>query len=172
MNCPKCRTVELKKNSSHSPYLCGQCGGMWLLDAENAILSPETIETTDADPGPVDNDQKTGLCPAGHGIMIRARVELDEPFYLERCTDCGGIWFDRGEWIRIAENNLADTLSSIWSRSWQRKQRDEKNRERFLRANRRLLGESLFNATMELTEMLREHPEKDRAIALLLQEVR
>lgn len=171
MKCPKCKTVGLKKLSYNSPYLCSECGGMWHESSENSTFPDITIEHDDANSNANVHDKKTGVCPSGHGVMIRAKVDIDEPFYLEKCTACGGIWFDKGEWLRIAENNLAGNLSNIWSKSWQRKQSKEKNRENFLTMNQKLFGDKIFNSIMELSKELKDHPEKDRAIALLQQEV-
>jgi len=172
MKCPKCRSSELKKPNYHSPFFCEKCGGMWLLNVERSDLPEITIDPADIDLDSDDHDKKTGICPSGHGIMIRAKVDIGEPFYLEKCTICGGIWFDRGEWQRVAENNLAENLSHIWSRSWQRKQSQEKNRGSFLKLNQKLLGDPIFQAIMELANELKDHPEKGRAIALLQQEIK
>lgn len=171
MNCPKCKTTELKKPTYNSPHFCKSCGGMWHLNDTNSSLPEITTEEIGNNQDQNDHDYKTGMCPSGHGIMIRAKVDIDEPFYLEKCTACGGIWFDKGEWHRIAEHNLADNLSIIWSKSWQRKQSQEKNRDSFLQTNRELLGDNIFNSIIELSEKLKDHPEKDRAIALLRQEI-
>lgn len=175
MQCPKCQTVVLKKSSFNAPHLCPGCGGMWRQSGDHAELPEATIEALgnegfDGVGSTDDMDKKTGLCPAGHGIMIRARVALDQPFYLEKCTACGGIWFDKGEWLRIAEHNLADSLPAIWSKAWQRRQREEKDRESYLGLNKRLLGDSLFDAVMAVASQLKGHPERDRAMALLQQE--
>lgn len=171
MKCPKCKTSELMKPSSNSPYLCQNCGGMWLLNTSNSDFNSISIENIDESTVENDFDGVTGLCPSGHGIMIRAKVEIDEPFYLEKCTSCGGIWFDKGEWHRIAENNLAENLGLIWSKSWQRKQSKEKNRESFLKTNRKILGEDIFKTIIELSEKLKQHPAKERAVSLLRHEI-
>ena len=171
MKCPKCKTADLKKPDYNSPWDCETCGGIWLMDLENANFPGILTEESDHPPGTANHDNKTGVCPSGHGIMIRARVDIDKPFYLERCTACGGIWFDKGEWQRIAENNLAQHLTNIWSLSWQRSQRKAKNRENFLKTNQDLLGENIFQSIMALTEKLKDHPEKERAVALLQQEI-
>lgn len=172
MQCPKCKGEELKKHSFNAPYLCPICGGMWRQGGDSAELTEVTLEPLEGEGDPGEMDRKTGLCPVGHGIMVRARVELDEPFYLERCTTCGGIWFDKGEWQRIAEHNLADSLPAIWSKAWQRRQRQEKDREGFLEMNRKLLGEELFEAVMDLAVRLKDHPGQVRAVALLQQEMK
>jgi Zn-finger nucleic acid-binding protein len=180
MQCPKCQTEALKKSSFNAPHICPGCGGMWRQGGDHCELPETTIEalgnetlgneTLDGDDSTGDMDKKTGLCPAGHGIMIRAQVALDQPFYLEKCTACGGIWFDKGEWLRIAEHNLADSLPAIWSKAWQRRQREEKDRQSYLELNKKLLGEKLFDAVMALASQMKAHPERDRAMALLQQE--
>lgn len=116
-------------------------------------------------------DQKTGVCPEGHGIMIRARIEVEEPFYLERCSRCGGIWFDAGELEKIITHNLVGNLSDFWCKSWQSRRRKERSRSNYLESNRKLLGDDVFDEVMKLSEILGQHPEKGRAIALLQQEV-
>lgn len=71
-----------------------------------------------------------------------------------------------------AENNLADNPRNIWSRSWQWKQGQERNRESFLGLNKRFLGAELYDAVMALAAQLKDHSEKDdRAVALLQQEI-
>ncbi len=171
MKCPKCKSFELSKSSYNSPKLCKKCGGIWIINVESSNLPDITIEDVDTDTISDDHDKKTGLCPSGHGVMIRAKVDIDEPFFLEKCTGCGGIWFDKGEWLRIAENNLAENLSDIWSKSWQRKQKKEKNRDSFLKINQTLLGDQIFHLIMDLSKKLKDHPEKNRAVALLQQEI-
>jgi Zn-finger nucleic acid-binding protein len=173
MNCPKCKEPELRKKSGFdSPLSCQRCGGMWL-ESKNLpgfienlkSSSPATGEDTSL------NDDKTGLCPAGHGIMIRAKIGIDNPFFLEKCTTCGGIWFDNGEWLRVVNSDLTDKINEFWCKSWQSKQRQEKNRQNYLKTNKKLFGNELFDELMKLSELLKTHPEKGRAIALLQQEV-
>ncbi|BCS96721.1 hypothetical protein DSLASN_23530 [Desulfoluna limicola] len=171
MKCPKCKTTDLKKPDYNSPWFCEACGGMWLINNDNSCFPNTVTATMNEHLSEDSHDKKTGICPSGHGLMIRAKVDIDEPFYLERCTACGGIWFDKGEWQRIGENNLAQNLNDIWSLSWQRAQGKAKNRESFLKTNQALLGEHIFQSIMALTEKLKDHPEKERAIALLQQEI-
>lgn len=171
MKCPKCKTAPLHKSFYHAPYVCDGCGGIWL----HRPPGPELLGMEKASPDPAGarggNDQKTGICPAGHGIMIRAKVDVEPSFYLERCPTCGGIWFDRGELSRLVAHDLADHLDLIWTKAWQKKQSREKNRAGFLKANRTLLGDPLFEAVMALASQLREHPHRSRAMALLQHEI-
>ncbi len=171
MQCPKCKIEELQKSEQQATYLCKKCQGMWLVDA--GILEYSEISSADCSSpsNSPDNDQVTGLCPSGHGIMIRAKVDLDEPFYLEKCIACGGIWFDKGEAQRIGGSIFLANLSELWSRAWQHKQRKERRRRSFLEINQKLLGDDAFQAVMALALKLRDHPEKGRAMALLQQEL-
>lgn len=171
MNCPKCKTTVLERTSYGAPYSCAKCGGMWVLNDEISKLSESFINQPLSDSESEINDSRTGLCPEGHGIMIRAKIDFDKPFYLERCTHCGGIWFDQGEWHRIAENQFYENLSEFWTSSWQRKQQQEKNRESFLEMNKKLFGDEIFNALIDLADKLKNHPEKSRALALLKGEI-
>ncbi len=171
MKCPKCRTEDLLKEGFGKPFSCPECSGMWLdKNMKATSFSPEdTVLPEITAIG--DHDDKTGLCPACHGILIRAKVDDDAPFYLERCSACGGIWFDRGELQTILENKLFENLADFWSRSWQQKQRKEKERSDYLALNRAHLGESVFDTVLQLSEILKNHPEKNRAVAFLQQEI-
>ncbi|WP_028578804.1 TFIIB-type zinc ribbon-containing protein [Desulfogranum japonicum] len=168
MKCPKCSN-ELSKKEYASSLKCSQCGGMWLAEQQ----FPKFIDLPELDDpsGDRSNDDKTGLCPEGHGILTRARIDVDEPFYLERCSKCGGIWFDQGEWHAIVQHNLIENLADFWCRSWQRTQRKQLDRATHLDNNKKLLGEELFSTILHLAEQLKHHPEKGRAVAWLQQEI-
>ena len=174
MNCPKCNTVNLQKSGFGLPLTCSQCGGKWISHDEISKLS-EMFIATDDQPGIVDdgsNDGKTGLCPNGHGIMLRAKVDThDDLFYLEKCTKCGGIWFDKGELKRMNESRLIENIADFWTVNWQRKHRREKDREGYLAMNKKLFGDDIYDSILRLASLLKKHPEKTRALALLKEEM-
>ena len=172
MKCPKCVNIDLGKKSFSRPYACPECGGIWVRKEDLSRMSD--VIFNDHEDILSDNntlDSKTGLCPEGHGIMIRARIEDDCPFYLERCSVCGGIWFDRGEWQRIAGHHFLKNLSDFWSYSWQQRQRRKKSRRQYLQKNEELLGNELFASLVTLAEKLKQHPEKGRALSFLREEI-
>jgi len=181
MKCPKCKDSVLirplpptQESRVRQPHACTECGGLWVtreeMDSHDGVFTENPSLEPDADL-PFDPDKRTGLCPLGHGLLIRARMDLDPPFFLERCSACGGIWFDKGEWNRVAENHLIDNLSDFWTSAWQRKQRQEKNRQTYLEMNKSVLGPDLYEEILRLADTLRDHPEKLRAMALLRQEI-
>ncbi len=77
-------------------------------------------------------DAVTGLCPEGHGLMTRARVVTDDTFFLDRCIGCGGIWFDRGEWEKVASAHLVEEIAAFWTKAWQSRQRETSRQKEYL----------------------------------------
>lgn len=172
MNCPKCKNITLRKKGYDSPFNCHKCGGMWLeFDRIPRFFDSISQEAT-SDIGENIYDDKAGFCPSGHGLLTRAKVEDSiNYFYLEKCSTCGGIWFDNDEWKRIANNKLVSSLNEIWCTSWQTQQRKQKSRDTYLKNNKNILGDEVFNKIIELSLLLKDSPEKGRAIAFLKEEI-
>ena len=172
MKCPKCKGSDLATCSVSKAYECHGCGGIWMRKDDISSLGEAMIKgAEDGSCVRNENDSWTGVCPDGHGIMIRARIEDAVPFYLERCSACGGVWFDKGEWQRIAGRHFLNNLAEFWSYSWQRRQRQEKSRQAYLRNNEELLGKDMFNSLLALAGLLKTHKEKGLAMAFLQEEV-
>jgi Zn-finger nucleic acid-binding protein len=112
-----------------------------------------------------DTDRRTGLCPMGHGILLRARVESDQVFYLERCGLCRGVWLDRGEWQRLAAALFLDHLDDLWDPNWQKQRRAEALQRQLDQALSNTLGMDLYRELGDVMKKLREHPAKAQALA-------
>jgi Zn-finger nucleic acid-binding protein len=156
---------------SAQDYTCTECGGYWIgREHLSTILSLDSLE---AEPRDHDKgaDLKAGLCPHGHGILIRARLDLDPVFYLDRCMTCNGVWFDSGEWERVAAAGLAQGLFELWSHSFRRGQRMEKARSEYLELMKQRLGENVFNGINELAGLLKDHTYQKQALAFLHEEI-
>lgn len=175
--CPKCKDVELVSADGRASRLkrCDVCHGTWLprdearLEAVAGLLSQDS---TIRPAGP--EDSRTGLCPEGHGILIRAQVEADEPFYLERCATCHGIWFDKGEWNRLGQSHLLVHLDRLWDPAWRfRYKRTEAGEDRRAR-----LVTAVGAPTVEMIETLAnalrslDEPTKGEAIAYLEEQLK
>jgi Zn-finger nucleic acid-binding protein len=126
--CPKCHGVlgfvshTALETVEARPLQCATCKGIWVrpgtvewLKGAGLLEGVDSTDTSRRDP-----DHRTGVCPEGHGIMTRARVSREAPYYLERCSRCGGIWFDAGEWNRIASDRLVEHIEDLWAPSWRR----------------------------------------------------
>lgn len=180
--CPKCIEIELSRgclpeelSGEHEVLCCDQCHGTWLSQAtaEQMVQAGGDALTLedDAPDSASDADRRTGVCPHGHGIMLRARVHLSEPFYLERCPHCGGIWFDAGEWNRLAGSYLLEHLEDFWNPAWQQRMRKQQDHQEYKDRLREELGEEAFTLLTRLAEALKHHPRRGRALAYLRQEI-
>jgi Zn-finger nucleic acid-binding protein len=157
------------------PLRCSSCEGLWVdLHDVPRLLEHRalTLPKPDAVEGAKELDIRTGLCPKGHGRLARVRVEVDDGFYLDRCSTCTGIWFDRGEWQRLARRELLHRLPEFWTAAWQRHQRNVSQRESYLAWARAEFGDDLLAQLDGLAERLRTHPQCSAAITYLLQESR
>ena len=111
------------------------------------------------------DDHRTGLCPHGHGILIRARVEAGRQFHLERCGICRGVWLDKGEWQHLAANHFLEHLDDLWDPTWRKRQRDEHSRHEMDAALEQRLGQALFMQLVQIMGQLRRHPARAQVLA-------
>jgi Zn-finger nucleic acid-binding protein len=175
LTCPKCRTIRLKSPSSGTPVLrCYACHGMWVtLEEAQALATGGTLlDPVSLLPQKASGDAIAGVCPKGHGILIRARVELEESFYLERCGQCQGLWFDAGDWAKLASSHLIHHLKDLWDPDWQRRMREERAEERHRSRLRELLGPELFRRLDAVMKDLERHPRRTDAAAYIMHRLR
>lgn len=111
------------------------------------------------------------MCPEGHGFLRRLRME-ELGFSLDRCPRCGGVWFDHGEWDRLAEANVVDNLSVLWDPAFRAARRQAKEQKRIDDELRADIGEERFARLRELADWLGEHPQKSRVLAWFEHEIR
>lgn len=182
--CPKCRMPALYPLSQDRaaptpagpvpPSTCDKCHGVWL-PAEairrGGSVPGLTLAEDTPTPQAAEADQRAGLCPGGHGLMRRARVEVGpRSLHLDRCSACNGTWFDAGEWATIAASQWLRHLDDLWDPVYRKKLRDATAREHHLEALRQALGEAAFEKVVSVAEALRDHPMKSVALAYLLEE--
>ena len=145
---------------------CVKCHGFWvppLAFDEPGIV--EQLKQRDLQPAhPLEQDHRTGVCPEGHGLLRRARATNDDPYFLERCARCGGVWFDPGEWTRLAAANLLTDVTTLWSPAWREHLTEEQNRSALQADLRHKLGAETF----ELLEHLRNQLSEPHVAALAL----
>ena len=87
MKCPKCFAVLQQIEIFNETYVhsCPKCSGAFYTESELAV----PLDLADAKPG-------QWPCPSCASAMETGTV-CGGKIQLDRCTDCGGFWFDAGE---------------------------------------------------------------------------
>ncbi|MDJ0555108.1 MAG: zf-TFIIB domain-containing protein [Microcoleaceae cyanobacterium MO_207.B10] len=143
----------------------------WLASLPSWYVPEETLPYynlfEDFEPSPFDG--KAGLCPECGTYLSRTRINIKNPFYIERCTSCGGIWFDSAEeWKILEELGLHTKIPEMFSSRWQAKvrlhQQEMINRQTVIDK----LGEEIAEYVFQLTDMLENHPHGDCAATYML----
>lgn len=172
--CPKCGPGALTAVDGSRARRCAQCAGFWvppLTFEEPGVV--ETLKRSDLHPEhPLEQDHRTGVCPDGHGLLRRARASNDDPYFLERCARCGGVWFDPGEWSRLAEAGLLGDVTNLFSPAWREHLSEEQNRASLRADLRSKLGAETFQLLETLIDRLSEPALRALALAYLQQRLR
>lgn len=173
MNCPNCGEVRLVPQSLEAnlvSLMCNDCGGHWIqsfqywkwLDSNGGNL-PEKLADGHVQYDLADGD-KARICPECTRILVRCKVGHGIDFYLDRCSHCGGIWFDRDEWAVLKVRNLHDDAHFIFSRSWQDqvlRQEREESRERWFE---RTLGAEDFQKVREFRDWIQKQEHRSAVV--------
>jgi Zn-finger nucleic acid-binding protein len=118
------------------------------------------------------SDALSGFCPGCRGLLVRARVDGPQPFHLDRCPVCGGIWFDAGEWARVASTEWLNHLDDLWDPVWRRRVREQRAHERHVEEVERALGADTLRQLRAAIDALREHPMRALGLSFLIEELR
>ena len=169
-HCPKCQDNLLHRAREQSPpvYRCSNCSGMWLMPGEAELLALDLKEVTTT--VRAAHDKKGGFCPFTHGLLERVRVELDdagEPFYLERCRTCSGMFFDDGEWNRFAHSRLLAHLDDLWDPLFQQRLAVERSHKHWREDLVHSLGADTVETVERLAETLADRGMVSEAVAYL-----
>lgn len=172
--CPKCKATVLSAFENTAALRCEKCLGFWV--RPEALRAPDVMAALgqhDALPtSPLEQDHRTGPCPDGHGLLRRARAANEDPYFLERCARCGGVWFDPGEWSRLAAAGLLENVSDLWSPAWREHLSEEQNRASLEHDLRQKLGDKTFEALDQLASELHERQLGAMALAYLRERLR
>jgi hypothetical protein len=117
MNCPRCNSVlQSIEYDNQKVEVCPGCKGEWLFAGElqkivehhDEVFTPEEIASLDAVNKEIftaEKDDKDELnCPAcGDVRMEHFNYGDTSGIILHKCTECGGIWMDKGELTKIEE---------------------------------------------------------------------
>ena len=180
MDCPKCKS-ELVNGILSDLLLtkhCRECAGDWISGHNYQVWRSQRPYTPPNPavlaqnyhlpytPSPVD--AKTAPCPECARMMARGKISLKQPFYLEHCLTCGGIWCDRGEWTVLEQLQLDTNISQIFSSVWQAQVRASHLLELERQAVIDKVGVEMAQRIFDLADVLTKHPTGDFAAAYLM----
>lgn len=95
MNCPRCASRLTEQGvADGSRQLCAACGGFWI-DPEPLAKALQKRGVVLPEAGGVAGDLR---CPRDAAWLAGFSFQGIE---LDRCTQCGGLWLDKGEWDRL-----------------------------------------------------------------------
>jgi len=181
VHCPKDRTVELVNDSLSGQlavHHCPTCEGSWIppevyvnwqsQHPQTKSLASLIDHSLEVECSPSPLDIRAALCPECSAYLARAKVGGRNPFYVERCPNCKGIWCDRGEWEMLLSLGLASVIDQMFSAEWQSRTREREQLAQERRATIEKLGSELAARLFELAEVLENHPNGDFGVAYLM----
>ncbi len=157
---------------------CQECAGEWIpghnyqtwrSQHPGSAPNPDVLAKNyhlSYNPGSLD--AKAAPCPECERLMARAKISLRQPFYLEHCLTCGGIWCDRGEWEILERLNFHTNIPQLFSGSWQASARASHMNELERQAVIDKVGVEMAQRVFDLSDILAKHPNGDFAAAYLM----
>ena len=118
MRCPKCRCdMEQISYEGTTVDRCSSCKGIWFDVGEVERLGSRraaaAIDTGDAAAGRQSNENDRYRCPRCSGAMVRMVDPKQRHIWYEKCSDCGGSFFDAGEFRDLASRTISDFFKSL-----------------------------------------------------------
>ncbi|MDD2337275.1 MAG: zf-TFIIB domain-containing protein [Geobacteraceae bacterium] len=129
---------------------------------------PENPADFAADVPLLDSRQAKICIECGH-VMLRNKVGHEIPFYLDRCSVCGGIWFDKSEWETLKSRNLHDEIHLIFTAAWQKDNHKKEVELSYEKSVAEAIGEDEYDRLKSFASWLKKHPQKNLLIGYILQ---
>ncbi len=175
MNCPVCQakltSVELLQ-SSLPAYMCPSCGGIWI--SANEYMRWHEAQHAPLPERPADlsniatlDSPNVKLCPADGHFLRRYQVLANEDFFLDRCTYCRGIWFDKGEWDYLVARNLHDKVDQFFTHPYRTQAQQAQTRTALEQVYLDQFGEEDYRRIKEIRDWLKDHPNRKTLLAYL-----
>ncbi len=155
---------------------CPSCKGNWVngtdyfdwLDAKWQHAAAQTT-TTDEHPfaAPRPDSDAGKLCLDCGRFMRRVAVGHGKTYHLDRCTSCGGFWFDAQEWESLRASGLHREAHQVFTDAWQAEVRREARKDIAERRLTQRLGVEGLARLNEIKSWVAGHPRGAEIIASL-----
>jgi Zn-finger nucleic acid-binding protein len=168
MNCPKCKSIQLKSvwlESDLPAEECEECKGVVLpLPIYRSWLEkhPEKAASSPVEQCAVDivaDGAKALLCPKCSGIMTKYRISSQVTNKVDLCVNCSDVCFDQGEWRLVTQLHLEGRLGEFFSEVWQLKIRRELARQKYEEKYSNLFGQD-YQEVKRIKSWVESHPAK------------
>jgi Zn-finger nucleic acid-binding protein len=98
---------------------CSACKGLWLDGGEFETLTTRKA-ATHVDTGDVGEVAKASKienypCPRCSGAMVRMVDSKQSHIWYEKCSSCGGLFFDAGEFRDLSESTIWDFFRDLFT---------------------------------------------------------
>ncbi len=164
MKCPSCKTAALLPTEVEHGLVgagCESCTGVLLslfqyrYWAENQ-RGPEVCGH-DVDAVEAEDSKSAKICPKCSKLMTKYRIGLEQDNRVDLCAHCDEAWLDSGEWTLLKSLELHGDLANIFTDSWQRKIRKDREQKKWDEHFSRLIGEDDFAKVKIFKEWLDSH---------------
>jgi len=179
MDCPICKMRTLSQSeieSNLNALECSNCQGRWIQSYQywkwRDGLGKDVPDELPAQGPELEVEDSTGakLCPECGHILIRHPVGHGISFWLDRCGNCGGVWFDHNEWETLKGRNLHDDIHLIFSAIWQKQVRKEDHEKAMKDFYENKFGPADFAKVKEIKTWIDNHPLKSELQAFLIED--
>ncbi|HSX88398.1 MAG TPA: zf-TFIIB domain-containing protein [Pseudomonas sp.] len=167
MQCPACRTVELKPTKLDDGLLahgCAQCSGalvalLYYRDWAERSAEDDQPATEVASCEP--SETHTALtCPKCSKLMSKFQISGTRGNRLDLCNCCDEAWLDGGEWQLLKALELSRQMPAIFTEAWQRQVRQEASEDARRQRFKRLAGDEAIERADEVRTWLKDHPQR------------
>ena len=175
MICPVCKDYRLVAEEVEQGLVsrdCPSCKGRWIgsyhywkwheVSGKSLAAVPPQDEALS-----VDDSTGAKLCPECGHFLRRYPVGRGVDFGLDRCGNCGGMWFDRNEWETLKSRSLHDDVHKIFSEIWQRQIRDEARQAAMEAFYKDKFGDDDYQKAIAIKHWLNAHPHASTLRAFL-----
>ena len=176
MNCPRCKTPELRPTMIEEdlPAMgCAKCQGSLLsllyyrhwnetqLPSANATAADATahIETTDT--------LNAIACPKCTRLMTKYKLTGSVSNRVDLCSSCDEAWLDRGEWELLHALQLSHQMPAIFTDAWQKRIRREVSENTRRSILVRFIGEAAAIKVDEFRSWLAQSKHKSHIMTYL-----
>lgn len=175
-NCPVCESTQLEPGTladGLEAWVCPSCNGNWVKGTKYFDwLKTQTAKRDSADDARLapmtSSDSKAGkFCIDCGKYMRRVAVGHGTTFHLDRCTSCGGFWFDANEWASLRSTGLHHEAHQVFTDSWQAEVRRQSREAADQARLTQRLGQDGVEQLEALKRWIAEHPRGSEILAAL-----